>query len=108
MSTNMVTGTYLDPFDTQITAEEMEFRHGYEDWLDDIGYSNKLKAQAMKLQETIEREQDERFTIEQVESALRFWLETEIENLIDDAAETLPFHRAPQATTFFDSLRRAA
>lgn len=108
MSTNMATGTYLDPFDTQITAEEIEFRHGYEDRLDEIGYANKLHAQAVKLQETIEREHDEHFSIERIEKALHFWLETEIENLIEDAAAALPFHRASGASTFFGALNRRA
>ena len=87
---------------------ESDAREGYEEWLDEIGYRNKLRAQAIKLQQVLEREQDEFYTVEQVEKALCGWLEIEVENLIEDAAETLPFHRAASASVFFGALQRKA
>ena len=121
--TNMVTGNYLDPFDTQITAEETMpdayefgfqdgFSKGYADglacgdWADKLGITKKIKPIAARLQDRIASEHEEFYETEQIEHAMRQWLETQIESLIEDAPELLFQPRFGHASNFRMTLWR--
>lgn len=126
MATNMTNdaaATAYDPFDSQITAEEMMpdayefgFQDGYGrgradglacgDWADKLGIKDKIKPTAANLQEHYASEHEEFYDPEQVERAVRLWLESQIEKMIEDAPELLTRPRFGHASRFREILWR--